>query len=248
MSVTARVGITTIGDRPGHWADAERALGPSVELLQEPVNLQSMSSTGYDDAHQRVAAAAARLVERGATGVMIGGTSFTFYRGVEFHTQLLQRVGVDVQRRRCRARVWRCSRRSAALGARNLAVATAYTEDVNQKLDEFLGAYGYRVLALRGMDLEDPAAAERISPEDTAELAHAVFLEAPQADCLLISCGGLRTLDLVVPLESALQGPGGHVVHRHRVGPRPAGGHRRPARATVACSTSRRASVRSSAD
>ena len=95
----------------------------------------------------------------------------------------------------------------AALGARNLAVATAYTEDVNQKLNEFLGAYGYRVLALRGMDLEDPAAAERISPEDTAELAHAVFLEAPRADCLLISCGGLRTLDLVVPLETACKVP-----------------------------------------
>ena len=95
----------------------------------------------------------------------------------------------------------------AALDARNLAVATAYTEDVNKKLDEFLGAYGYRVLALRGMDLEDPAAAERISPEDTAELAHAVFLEAPQADCLLISCGGLRTLDLVVPLETACKVP-----------------------------------------
>ena len=206
MSVTARVGITTIGDRPGHWADAERALGPSVELLQEPVNLQSMSSTGYDDAHQRVAAAAARLVERGATGVMIGGTSFTFYRGVEFHTQLLQRVS-SMSNVPVSSTSLAMLEALAALGARNLAVATAYTEDVNQKLNEFLGAYGYRVLALRGMDLEDPAAAERISPEDTAELAHAVFLEAPQADCLLIACGGLRTLDLVVPLETACKVP-----------------------------------------
>jgi arylmalonate decarboxylase len=206
MSVSVRVGITTIGDRPGHWADAERALGPSVELLQEPVNLQSMSSAGYDDAHQRVAHAAARLVERGATGVMIGGTSFTFYRGVEFHTRLLQRV-TSTSNVQVSSTSLAMLEALAALGARNLAVATAYTEDVNQRLTQFLEAYDYRVLALRGMDLEDPAAAERISPEDTAELAHAVFLEAPRADCVLISCGGLRTLDLVVPLEAACKVP-----------------------------------------
>jgi arylmalonate decarboxylase len=206
MSVPVRVGITTIGDRPGHWADAERALGPNVELLQEPVNLQSMSATGFDEAHQRVADAAARLVERGAVGVMIGGTSFTFYRGVDFHTRLLQRVGAMA-----RVGVSSTSRAMldalAALGARDLAIATAYTDRVNRKLIEFLDAYGYRVLALRGMDLDDPAEAERISPDDTAALARAVFQDAPSADCLLISCGGLRTLDLVVPLESLTSVP-----------------------------------------
>jgi maleate cis-trans isomerase len=91
--------------------------------------------------------------------------------------------------------------------AHELAVATAYNDDVNQKLVQFLEAYGYRVLELRGMDLDDPAAAERISSEDTAALARSVFRDAPTADCMLISCGGLRTLDMVEPLERDLGVP-----------------------------------------
>jgi arylmalonate decarboxylase len=124
------VGITTIGDRPDHWEDAVRVLGPSVDLLQESVDLQRMSAGGYDDAQERGGWAAQRLVARGAAGVMIGGTLFTFYRGHPFHNDLLRRVreatGVPV------------SSTSLAMldglrtvGARKLAVATAYTADVD---------------------------------------------------------------------------------------------------------------------
>jgi arylmalonate decarboxylase len=202
MMRTTRVGVTTIGDRPGHWADAERALGPAVELLQEPVDLQAMSAASFDEAHQRVGAAATRLVERGGVGVMIGGTSFTFYRGVEFHQTLLERVhqltGVPTS-----STSQAMLEGLAVLGARKLAVATAYTDDVNRRLREFIEASGYTVLALRGMDLEDPRQAENVTPEQTADLARDVFAGAPDADCLLISCGGLRTLDMIVPLEAA---------------------------------------------
>lgn len=198
----AIAGITTIGDRPDHWADAARVLGPSVNLLQESVELQRMSAGGYDDAQERVGATAQHLVARGAAGVMVGGTSFTFYRGHPFHDELLRRVrkvtGVPVS---STSQAMLDGLR--AVGARRLAVATAYTADVDERLRRFLEEAGYDIVALRGMGMDDPSQVERVTPEATADLAREVYAAAPESDCLVISCGGLRTLDIIVPLEEA---------------------------------------------
>ena len=83
---------------------------------------------------------------------MVIGTSLTFYRGFEAHERLLEKLraatGLPV------------STMSQAVvdglnsfGARRIAVATAYADDVNQRLKAFLSAYGFEVLALEGFGL-----------------------------------------------------------------------------------------------
>ena len=78
---------------------------------------------------------------------MVIGTSLTFYRGPEAHDRLLEqlraRTGLPV------------SSMSAAIidglravGAKRVAVATAYSDVINQRLNELLEAAGFEVLAL----------------------------------------------------------------------------------------------------
>jgi arylmalonate decarboxylase len=200
------VGMATISAANPALADTPRILGPAVNVVYEPVNLSAMSVAGYDDAHQRLAEAATRLVDRGATSVMIEGTSFTFYRGHAFHDQLL------AQLRAMTGKPVSTASKSlldglAVLGARKLAVATAYTDEVNDRLHSFLTEAGYDVLRLSGLGIAGISQAHAVTAETVSELAQAVFASAPTADCLVISCGGLRTLDLVTPLESQLRVP-----------------------------------------
>jgi len=170
-------------------------------VLYEPVNLSAMSVDGYNDAHERLGEAAVQLVERGATSVMVEGTSFTFYRGHDFHDQLLTRLealtGTPVS-----SASKSLLNALAVLGARRLAVATAYTDEVNDRLLSFLSEAGYDVLRLSGLGIAGISQAHAVTAETVSGLAKVVFASAPTADCLVISCGGLRTLDLVTPLES----------------------------------------------
>src|SRR5205823_1731428 len=130
--------------------DSLRVMGPEVTLLQEPVGVTQLSVDGYSTAIERVGEAAQRLVSRGASAVTIGVTSLTFFRGHEFHNALLAGVakttGVPVSST-SRALL----EALAAVGAKRLAVATAYTEQVSELLRTFLAEVGFETLSLRYM-------------------------------------------------------------------------------------------------
>jgi arylmalonate decarboxylase len=202
MPVTIGVTSPFSGFEGALEADCERALGPGVRLINEPVGVKMLTVDGYADAIERVEEAAQRLVARGATAVMVGGTSLTFFRGHAFHNDLLASVA--------KATNVPVSSTSQALvealqavGGRRLAVATAYTETVSELLRRFLEDLGYEFLSLRSMGFEQTGIAGTVTSEENLDFARQAFDEAPQADCILISCAGLRTLDVSAPLEDA---------------------------------------------
>src|SRR6185436_8010424 len=81
------------------------------------------------------------------------------------------------------------------LGAEQIGVCTAYSADINNRLRDFLIASGFDVLALEGFDITDFGGASKKTDEDIVALADNVHAKAPSAESLLISCGGLRTLE-----------------------------------------------------
>jgi len=88
------------------------------------------------------------------------------------------------------------------VGAERLAVATAYTKVVNDKLKDLLTYHGFDVRSLESFGItEFGGGAGRKSEEEIIELAVKASEEAPDADAVLISCGGLRTLNVAKPLE-----------------------------------------------
>ena len=90
-------------------------------------------------------------------------------------------------------------------GAKRVAVATAYTDVVNATLQQFLRESGFEVLTIRGLNLIRGANA--ITQEQLYDFCAGAFSAAPHADALLVSCGGLKTIDLLVPLEAQCKAP-----------------------------------------
>jgi len=84
------------------------------------------------------------------------------------------------------------------LRARTLCVATAYREEVNRKVREFLESHGLEVLNIGGLGCKGLEAAH-VSVKRVYELAKEVF--DPDADALFISCTDLQTLDVLETLE-----------------------------------------------
>jgi arylmalonate decarboxylase len=174
---------------------------PQVRFLARGVGVRALTPTGYDSAWEGILPAAEALAARGVDAIMVIGTSLTFYRGSDHHAELMEKLraatGLPV------------STMSQAVidglrsfGARKIAVATAYADEVNNRLEAFLTAHGFEVLALEGFGLFGFREPGSKSEADIIALGAKACAEAPAAEGLLISCGGLRTLGVAVPLET----------------------------------------------
>ena len=88
-----------------------------------------------------------------------------------------------------------------SVGAKRIAVATAYADEVNNRLADFLKRSGFEVLALQGFGLFGFGEPGKKSEQDIIELSSKAIKEAGGADAVLISCGGLLTLGCAEPIE-----------------------------------------------
>jgi maleate cis-trans isomerase len=82
-----------------------------------------------------------------------------------------------------------------------VAVATAYNDVVNDRLRAFLAEHDLTALVVTGMGIEAIGDVDRVTQNDLIEFGARVRASASDADSLLVSCGGFRTLEIIAPLE-----------------------------------------------
>jgi arylmalonate decarboxylase len=170
------------------------------------LGLKSMTPEGYDSVIDKILPAAERQAKEGANAIVIFGTSLTFYKGAAFNQKL-----IDDVRKATGLRTTSMSTAVVdglkAVGAKRIAAATAYNDEVNRRLGVFLRESGFEVLTLSGLGLEAIGEPGKVSQETLQKFCAGVFAKAPKADALLVSCGGLRTLEIVAPLEATCRVP-----------------------------------------
>lgn len=177
------------------------AMYPGVRFIARSARVHDLTPAGYDPGWDAILPAVDYLAARGARAIMVAGTSLTFYRGPRAHQELLEllrgHTGLPVS-----TMSQSILDGLAAVGAKRVAVATAYTDVVNRRLKELLAAAGIDVLALTCFDIVKFAEPHKKTPADIIALAEKAVEAAPDAEAILISCGGLRTLDVTRPLEA----------------------------------------------
>jgi arylmalonate decarboxylase len=186
--------------------DAARLYPSGVRFLGDGVGLPGgMTVAGYDEAVPRIIPAALRLKAAGARVISVFGSSLTFYKGAKFHQDLINQV-------RNATGVLATTQSSGLIDglhvvqAKRVAVATAYTDVVTGRLKAFLEEYGFQVTSTRGLGLErivDSAATQDV----LLKLGVEAYAASGKADALVVSCGALKTLDLIVPLERRIGVP-----------------------------------------
>jgi len=185
--------------------DAKRLYPSGVEFLSGGVGLPGgMTLEGYDEAVPRILPEAQRLAKEGARIVSVFGSSLTFYKGAKWHQDLIEKVS--------KATGLPATTQSAGLldglkvaNAKRVAIATAYTDVVTGRLKLFLEEHGFEVTSAKGLGFEripEGAATEPI----LFKLGVEAYKDS-KADVLVMSCGALKTLDLIVPLENELKIP-----------------------------------------
>jgi len=174
--------------------------GDSLRFVVNGLGLDRMTPDGYDAVIGLIPRAAEELAAAGAEAIELTGTSLTFYQGEAFNQQLRETV--------TKASGLPATTMSngvidglKAVGAKRVAVATAYNDEVNARLGAFLLEHGLEPLVVTGLGIEAVEDVDRVTQNDLLEFGARVGASASDADSLLVSCGGFRTLELIAPLE-----------------------------------------------
>ncbi len=175
--------------------------GDTLHFVVNGLGIERVTPENFDGVLDRIPAAAEQLAAAGADAIELTGTSLTFYKGEAFNQQLCERVK--------RASGLAATTMSngvidalKAVGAKNIAVATAYNEEVNLRLRAFLLEHGLTPLVITGMGLEVMDDIHQITQAHLLDFAARVHATAPDSDSMLVSCGGFRTLEIIAPLEA----------------------------------------------
>jgi arylmalonate decarboxylase len=179
------------------FLDLAHFLYPDLRFIGYSVDVKNVSHEGFKDSWDRIVPTARQLVAEGAEAVMVIGTSLTFHRGPEAHEKLLEELrGIGVPIGTMSTAIVEGLRQ---FGVHEIGVATAYGEDINAPLRDYLVHCGFRVLALEGFGGANTASSK--TDQDICDISRRVLREAGGAEGLLVSCGGLRTLTAAPKIE-----------------------------------------------
>ena len=155
---------------------------------------------GLTETVKEVERAARELASAEVDVILQAGTAIAFFRGFGHDQELAARIisATGIQSTTSLTAVVNALR---TLQVQNLAVATSYIADIDQRLADVLAHSGFRVAAIRGMELKRSIDMGKIRPEETYRFAREVAAAATGADAIFISCGNLRTFEIIENLE-----------------------------------------------
>jgi arylmalonate decarboxylase len=177
-----------------------------VRFLAEGVGLERMTPEGYDKVFDRIVPAAQKLAADGANAIAVMGTSLTFYKGAAFNQRLQDSITKTTGLPSTTMSTG-IIEGLKAVGGHHLAVATAYNEEVSRRLRAFLEESGFEVLAIKGLGIERFEDRGPVTQDELLNFSVSVWESAPTADAIVVSCGALKTLGLLAPLEKRCKVP-----------------------------------------
>ena len=177
------------------------AMYPSgIKFINAALGLKTMTPEGYDAVIDRIGPAAEKLAAQGANAVVLMGTSLSFYKGAAFNERLTETLK--------KATGLPATTMSTGVieglktvGATRVVAATAYDDEVNRRLQAFLKESGFEVLGVNGLGIEKVEDVDRVTQDGLLKFCVGVRETQPKANAILVSCGGLRTLEILAPLE-----------------------------------------------
>ena len=149
-------------DGPILYADRAR-------FIARGLGLGEISTSGYEAVIDRVVELTRALAGDGAQAISLMGTSLSFFRGARFNDELVAEMA--------RSTGLPCTTMSNAIvrglrahGLRKVAAATAYIDEVNDRLAAYLQACDIEATAVEGLSITGVAEVGRVSTAALVEL------------------------------------------------------------------------------
>jgi len=200
----AKIGFVLLATEQTIQDDMYRLFPPGVGLhfTRAPIPDSITEATLQAQVHALAPAAATLLPDGSLDLICYACTSGSLVIGEDRVCAALRQGAPNAI---CTTLITGVMRALRAVGARRIAVATPYLDEINQREAEYMQAAGFDITNIQGLNIEKDSDMIRLRPEFIADYAASV--DTPDADALFISCGALRSLDVVDALEQRLGKP-----------------------------------------
>jgi maleate isomerase len=92
-----------------------------------------------------------------------------------------------------------------AFKVRRIVVGTPYIDELNHMEKKYLEHQGFQVLAIHGLNITNDSSMVKVAPDFIKE--YALSIDNPDAEAIFMSCGALRSLEVVDEIEKAVKKP-----------------------------------------
>lgn len=196
----ARIGRISPSPETVGAEEWRRSLPNGVCFVETRTLIHDVTVEGLAEMVKQVERAALELASARVDLILQAGTAAAFFRGLGHDQELIQRI-TEITKIQATTTLTAVIDALRKLEVERLAVATAYLPEMDAKLVEVLEKSGFRVVAIRGLGLRRSIDMGDQLPEITYRLAREVTRSAANAQGILISCGNLRSFEIIDALE-----------------------------------------------
>lgn len=175
--------------------EATLLYGDTVEFTAYGLGIEKMCEAEFSSALERIDPAVEELLRHGVDAISVMGTSLTFFQGRRGNEEITQRLRHKAPNTPVTTLSSSIINAIQQAKAQKIAVFTAYNNEMNQRLEDFLRQHNIEVTQLDSLGLIDIKDVHEL-PEDEflAHVEKSLARARQEAEALFISCGGLRTL------------------------------------------------------
>lgn len=193
----AKIGLIVPPKDGGVPPEAQAIYGSQIEFVSYGLGIEQMTEADFANALENLEGAVKTLLDQGVDAISVMGTSLTFFRGRRGNENIIKRLQQSAPKIPVSTMSNAIIGSLERVGARKIALFSAYDQDMNQRLISFLEEHGIVVTHTTNLDLLDIADVHKFSQQALTELVDEAISEAKaDSDALVISCGGLRTLEI----------------------------------------------------
>lgn len=172
-----------------------------VALSDQP---ESFSIDDLSNLKEDVLHATKILAQAPLNAMAFGCTSGSFVNGPEYDKQLIRSME-NIANIPCTTTATAVVEALQRIQLQNIAIATPYTEEVNQLAEKYFSEAGFHITNMTGLGLADDYAISELDSRTIYEMA--VKADTDDADALFLSCTGLSAVHIIEALEEDLQKP-----------------------------------------
>jgi maleate isomerase len=133
-------------------------------------------------------------------------TSGTIIKGAEYERDLIHKI-TEISGAKATSMAFAITKAFEFLDAKKIIVVSPYLDEIVEAEERYFESFGFKTVLSETMRIPDPLAVMARPPWENYRFTLNAYNKAPEADLTLISCGALRSIEIIEHLELQTEKP-----------------------------------------